>query len=145
MDINVTFENGRWVTDPNPAIVAVGTPVRWILRTPDLTNQSLTWKVSFQYQIPFGQDRSILRVITRAVDRRGGADFNPDVMGMLNLSEEAAVRHRGLTEALPANLPGEFKYDLVVEDSSTGEQIGEDDPWLIVVRGIIRPFDIYVF
>ena len=68
-----------------------------------------------------------------------------DALRTLNLGEDAAVTHRGVTESHSADRPGDFKYDLSVEDASTGKQIGEDDPWLIVVRGVIRPFDLYVF
>lgn len=145
MDITVTYKNGKWTTDPNPAIVAVGTKVRWILRAPELENRILVWKVSFHGRWSFGQEDSILKARTQATDRRKRVKIDMEVLELLNLTEDVALTHRGATEAQSADLTGEFKYDLSVEDGETGEQIGEDDPWLVVVRGVMRPFDIYVY
>lgn len=87
----------------------------------------------------------VLKTFTEPVGWRQRSDLNMDALQKLNLGEDAAVTHRGVTESHSANRPGDFKYDLSVEDAATGERIGEDDPWLIVVRGVIRPFDLYVF
>jgi hypothetical protein len=145
MDITVTFHNGRWVTDPNPAIVAVGTRVRWIFRATELQNRTLLWEIHFRFDEPFGPDRETLRVKTEVVDRRQRGDRGDDILRRLDLSEDAAVNHRGVTEAQPADRPGDYKYDLRVRDAESGEAIGDDDPWLVVVRGIMRPFDWYAF
>jgi hypothetical protein len=145
MDITVTFKNGRWVTDPNPAIVAVGTSVRWILRAPEQETRALLWKVSFRHPLPFGDDYEALEVKTELVDRRHRAHLDLELVLRLNLEEDAELNHRGVTEAVSADRTGEFKYDLLVQDAVTEERIGNDDPWLIVVRGVLRPFDLYVF
>jgi hypothetical protein len=143
MDITVTFDNGHWVTDPNPAIVTVGTRVRWVLRATELQNRALLWEIDFRIGVPFGREYETLRVKTEVVNRRERATSDEDVLRRLDLSEEAAVNHRGLTQTLPADRPGDYKYDLRVRDAETGETIGDDDPWLVVVRGIMRPFDWY--
>lgn len=145
MDITVTYKNGKWTTDPSPAIVAVGTRVRWILRAPDLENRKLVWKVSFPALRPFDEEPSTLKVMTRVAERWQRSEINMEVIKMLNLEDEVVLSHRGVTEIQAADRPGEFKYDLSVEDGETGKQISDDDPWLIVVRGVIRPFDLYVF
>ena len=145
MDITVTFNNGRWVTDPSPAIVAVGTKVRWILRAPEQETRTLLWKVSFVGNFPFGEQHETLKIKTQKADRRQQSDNAFEFLRQLNLDEDVWLNHRGITETQFANRPGEFKYDLIVQDAETGERIGDDDPWLIVVRGVIRPFDFYVF
>lgn len=145
MDITVTFQNGRWVTDPSPAIVAVGTSVRWILRAPEQRSRSLRWMVKFGSSLPFGQNYSTLEVTTQLVERRERDGRNLEVLQQLGLADDADMDHRGVTQPHTAEKPGDFKYDLVVEDASTGERIGDDDPWLIVVRGVIRPFDLFAY
>ena len=145
MDITVTFKNGRRVTDPIPAIVAVGTKVRWILRAPELETRTLLWKVAFTARLPFGEDQATLEAKTQFADRRERVNRDLEFLRQLNLDEDAELNHRGVTEAQHADRPGEFKYDLIVQDATTGEHIGDDDPWLIVVRGVMRPFDLYVF
>jgi hypothetical protein len=145
MDIVVTFMNGRWVTDPNPAIVSVGTDVRWIFRAPRQENRTLLWKVEFTARLPFGEEHATLETMTRFSDRSGLATPDIEHLRRLGLDEDAELNHRGATKSQPASQPGEFKYDLIVQDAITGERIGDDDPWLIVVRGVIRPFDFYVF
>ena len=145
MDITVTFKNDRWVTDPSPAIVAVGTKVRWILRAPDLEKRALLWKVVFTAGLPFGEEHATLEAKTQFADHRQQVNRDLEFLRQLKLDEEAQLNHRGVTEAQSADLPGEFKYDLIVQDAMTREQIGDDDPWLIVVRGVMRPFDLYVF
>jgi hypothetical protein len=46
--------------------------------------------------------------------------------------------HRGVTEPVSADNPGDYKYDLRVEDSQTGKSVGDEDPWLFVLRGPFR-------
>ena len=144
MDITVTFRNGQWVTDPSPAIVAVGTRVRWIFRAPEEETRALLWKVSFQARLPFGEQYATLEVKTQLADRRQRANRDLEFLRQLSLNEDAELYHRGVTVAQSAERPGEFKYDLIVQDAATGERIGDDDPWLIVVRVVMRPFDVYV-
>jgi hypothetical protein len=133
MDITVTFQDERWFTDPSPAIVAVGTRVRWVLLAPKQRSRALLWKVHFGENLPFGEDHRTLEVETQYVDVRQQADIDQEILRRLNLPENAAVIHRGVTETNFAERPGDFKYDLSVQDAITGERIGDDDPWLIVI------------
>jgi hypothetical protein len=145
MDITVTFNGGRWVTDPSLAIVAIGTEVRWIFRSPDQETRALVWRVSFKALNPFGEGGEALEVRTRSAESQRWVSRDFEFLRQLGLEEDAALIHRGVTDAKLAGQTGEFKYDLSVHDAETGEIIGEDDPWLIVVRGVMRPFDLYVF
>jgi hypothetical protein len=145
MDITVTFQNGHWVTDPNPAIVAVGTHVRWIVRATELQTRTLLWEIDFRIRAPFGPESRTLKVKTQVVDRRERDGIEEDILRRLDLEGDAAFDHRGVTPALPADHPGDYKYDLRVRDAETEKVIGEDDPWIVVVRGILRPFDWYAF
>ena len=86
----------------------------------------------------------MLEVKTQLVDRRWQANRDLEFLRQLNLDEDAELNHRGVTEAQPADSPGEYKYDLIVENAVTGERIGDDDPWLIVVRGVMHEFGFYV-
>jgi hypothetical protein len=119
--------------------------VRWILRAPEQETRALLWKVSFEHRLPFGEGHATLEVKTELVDRRERANLDLEFVRQLNLEEDAELNHRGVTEALLAGRTGEFKYDLLVQDAVTEERIGNDDPWLIVVRGVLHPFDLYVF
>jgi len=146
MDITVTFINGRWETDPSPAIVAVGTRVRWILRAPELEARSLFWKVHFGDRPPFGENYRTLEVRTQFTDVRRRRAMDQEILRSLGLSEELGVAHRGVTQSHAAEKPGDYKYDLELRNAATGEKIGDDDPWLFVVRGVpIHPSDFIVF
>jgi len=136
------------------AIIAVGYKVnseravqfrKWILRAPELETRALRWKVAFTARLPFGEENATLEAKTQFADRRQRANLDLEFLRQLSLGEESELNHRGVTEAQSADRPGEFKYDLIVQDAITGEHIGDDDPWLIVVRGVLRPFDLYVF
>lgn len=145
MDITVTFHNGRWVTDPSPAIVAVGTRVRWVFRTPDFRNRQLLWQVSFESRLPFGVEHSFLKARTLPADHPRRGDYDRETLSELELPQDAPITHSGETETQPANRPGQFKYDLHLADAATGEAIGDDDPWLVVVRDIkpYHPFSLH--
>jgi hypothetical protein len=138
MDIKVTYHSGRWVTDPSPAIVVVGTRVRWIFRTPGLPDRSLLWKVTFGGRLPFGREHAVLKVQTRREEYRERVNYDEQTLQRLELPQDANVIHRGETETQPAERAGQFKYDLSVSDAMSGELIGDDDPWLVVVYGILH-------
>lgn len=144
MDITVTFHNGRWVTDPSPAIVRVRTRVRWVFRTPNLQNQTLLWKVSFRKRLPFDGEHSTLEVTTEPTDHLERAVYDRETLRDLNLPEDAPITHRGETKTQTADSPGQYKYDLSVQDAVSEETIGDDDPWLIVVREL-HPLGFYAF
>ena len=136
MDITITFQEGEWVTEPNPAIVVIGTKVRWIFRAPKINIRHLRWTVKFLEKSPF-QDRSSFTIETnntylgqRLTSLRQDFARFLDELGM---TEEEAVDHRGTTPPVPVELPDDYKYSLEVKDADTEEPIGEEDPRLIVV------------
>jgi hypothetical protein len=145
MDITVTFDNGRWITDPSPALVAVGTRVRWILRAPEIQTQLLLWKVHFKDSLPFGENYQILEVKTQFSGARQRRAMDREILQSLGLSEDTGFNHRGVTQYHSAEKPGEYKYDLSVQDAATGERIGDDDPFLYVLRGVMMPTDFVGF
>ena len=147
MNITVTFQNGLWVTDPSPAIVAIKTEVRWILRAPELANRLLRWEIRFAKSFPFGSDFRSLVVTTQRVsplDRQMRSSAQ-NLFDSLYLSDDVLVDHRGATKAHSADLAGDYKYDLSVRDAETNEAIGNDDPWLYVVTSIVLPKGVITF
>jgi hypothetical protein len=145
MDITVTFQNAHWDTDPSPAIVAINTRVRWILRAPDLQTRTLLWRVHFRQRSPFGEAVRTLEATTRYNEIRQRREIDEEVLRSLDFLEDGVFAHRGATQSHVAERPGDYKYDLSVQDASTGEPIGDDDPMLYVVRGILRPRGFIVF
>lgn len=147
MNIIVTFQNGKWVTDPSPAIVAINTEVRWVLRAPEMANRLLRWEIHFAENVPFGNDFRSLVVATQRVspaDRQTRASAQ-NLFDSPYFVDDALVDHRGATEAHTADRPGEYKYDLSVRDAETDEAIGDDDPWLYVVTSIFLPKGLIEF
>lgn len=141
MDIVVTYHDGKWVTDPSPAIVLVGTRIRWVFRTPDLEGRSLQWSIIFKENKPFGDEVENLVVKTNTLERQGRETYDDETLRQLDLPPGTKDAHRGETEVRPAGRPGEFKYDLRLQDARNQRVIGDDDPWLIVIKGILRPVD----
>jgi hypothetical protein len=137
MDITITFHNGRWLTDPNPAIVVVGTGVRWIFQAPVLQTSALLWKVHFAQRMPFGENFRTLEVNTQRAEPSQPREIVAETLASFELPEYLAFQHRGTTRSHVADDPGDYKYDLSIENASSGELLGEDDPTLYVVRGII--------
>ena len=141
MNITITFQDGRWKTDPNPAIVPVGSRVRWIIRAPKSQFPKLRWLIKFGTVSPFA-DRHELVIETRYTglggDRQGRMRELMHLLEDLDIVEEIMVDHRGASEEVSAENPGDYKYDLRVENAETGEAIGHEDPLLFVLRGPFR-------
>ncbi len=139
MDITVTFQNGKWVTDPNPAIVLVGTKIRWIIRAPKSEVQKLRWSILFRQGSPFSDQQFIVE--TRNTELQSGdRQISREVKELLDdlaVTEEVLFDHRGTTQPTDAKEAGNYKYDLRVENADTEEIVGEDDPFLFVLRGMI--------
>jgi hypothetical protein len=136
MDIIITFHNGLWLTNPSPAIVAINTSVRWIVRAPGLATRALLWKVHFGQSLPFGEELRTLEVRTEYSTLRQPDEIDRGALMSLGLSENLALTHQGSTQGHVADRPGDYKYDLSVQDANTGEALGDDDPMLYVVSGI---------
>jgi hypothetical protein len=148
MDINVTFENGKWITDPQFAIVMRGTKVRWIFRAPTLEVESLRWQVKFHRRKPFEGREDNLAVNTRNTyfgSRRGEQFYNYfTAIEQLGYGEELLVNHRGMTPLISADEPGDYKYDLRVADAKTERSLGDEDPWLFVVSPIFAAGHLFL-
>ena len=147
MDINVTYIDGKWITDPNPAIVTVGTRIRWVFRSVRLSVDTLAWRVRFGEYAPFGdrvrelQAKSVhLRVRTR--DNRRLIETLFQVIG---LNTEFLSDHITATEEFTAEQPGEYKYDLEVSDAESEEILGDEDPYLYVLDNYIDDGAIKAF
>ena len=144
MDITITYHEGRWKTDPNPAIVMVGTRVRWIIRAPTSQWRRLRWVIRFGQFSPFGDQHEL--VVETNNTGLGGADNGRTrelsrLFEDLRITEELSFDHRGVTEAVTTESPGQFKYDLLVADTETDELLDEEDPILVVLRG---PFQVWL-
>lgn len=141
MDITITFQDGRWITDPNPAIVTVGTHVRFVLRASRSDMRRLRWVLEFQRGSPF-EDRRQWIIETRNTGLGAGVNRLPrEAAGLLeelNLSAEVAFDHRAVTEPARADEPGDYKYDLRVEDPDTDKIVSDEDPVIVVLRGPFR-------
>jgi|tagenome__1003787_1003787.scaffolds.fasta_scaffold16599573_1 hypothetical protein len=60
MDINIKFENGKLSVTPDPAVVATGTPVTWLVRIAKSKLLLLRWTVYFTKGSPFYFEPGIL-------------------------------------------------------------------------------------
>jgi hypothetical protein len=137
MDVTITFENGRWRVDPDPAIVVAGTKVRFVVRTKRSNIRSLDWIIDFKGRSPF-IGNTTWRIKTR--DSHFGDESSAqsrDLRGVINepaSRDDIAYDHRGASAPAGAAEPGDYKYDLRVENAANGETIGQEDPILIVLR-----------
>jgi hypothetical protein len=141
MDITITFLDGRWNTDPNPAIVLVGTKVRFVVRTKRSPIKNLEWTIDFKGRSPF-KDNATWRITTK--DSNLGSDNSPqnrDLRGVLNdpaSRDDIEYDHRGASAPSETTEPGDYKYDLRVENAATGRTVGQEDPILIVLNLALR-------
>lgn len=139
MDINITFIEGKWVTDPNPAIVTLGTKIRWVFRSARLPAETLAWRVRFSETPPFGDKAR--QLLAKSRNFRGRTRVNrrliETLLRELGMETELLIDHFAMTEEFTAEQPGEFKYDLEVEDADTEEILGDEDPYLYVLTNYI--------
>lgn len=109
MEIWVEFEDGKWRVSPDPAFAAPGTWVSWRFRSNSLDTPRAFWKVDFELRSPFRN--GVHRIVVQTEDRDG--------------------QHSGVTEPLPADEIGDYKYAVQAADQFD-QQIGDEDPHLIV-------------
>jgi hypothetical protein len=137
MDIAITFQEGKWFTDPNPAFVIPGTQIRWIVRFPRTETAQLRWIIDFRGNAPFPTEEGRLIVVTTNTGLGRALVQISEVVALslkqLGISEEILVDHRGETPPVTAEKPGEYKYDLHLIDAETGKPVGDDDPLLYVI------------
>lgn len=144
MDINVTYLDGKWVTDPNPAIVSAGTRVRWVFRSTRLPVNTLAWRVRFGESGPFGSKIGQLQAKSINLHSRNKRIIEA-LLQEIGIEPEFLFDHIATTEDFAAEEPGEYKYDLEVADAATEKVLGDEDPYLYVVTshiadGEIKPF-----
>lgn len=92
---------------PDPAIVTVGERVAWAMRYEGLASgDAIEWTIYFHRGNPFAPKVKtwILSIIT----------------------------HEQVLEAGPAEEPGDYKYGVRTVNAKTGQQLSDDDPYLIV-------------
>jgi len=115
MVILVEFDGHKWSVSPDPAIVQIGTPIQWRFRTQGAPVSAIDWTVYFDQGSPFGKQSRV--IVTSVGQIVSGVHFN----------------HTDTTSAVVANQAGDFKYGVRAEDARTGQQLGDDDPRLIVL------------
>jgi hypothetical protein len=122
MTIAVVFNGSKFFIEPNPAVVASGTPVNWALYYDAGQARHVRWTLTFRSGTPFQGKPPVLDTVAPPADPAGGQP------------SEA-----GIDPGPPAQ-DGFYKDDIRVEDAATGKDLGNDDPYraegYLVVRGI---------
>ncbi len=131
MNITVTFQDGKWLVQPDPAIVTVGEKVAWLVRWPRSTTNVVRWAIYFT---PF-RYRHALVATTR--NSHLGTILARNHSLEQGLKKEGAnlddmTDHYGIIGPVTPTDPGEYKYGINAADAETEKEIGDDDPKLIV-------------
>jgi hypothetical protein len=110
MEIWVEFDSSirKFRVSPNPAIVKRGTSITWRFRADNFSGPGILWTVYFDQGTPFAQ----------SMFTTGSAISNG--------------QHTGATTAKSADKPGDYKYGVRAQDSSTKNKLGDEDPILRV-------------
>jgi hypothetical protein len=144
VDIIVTFEEGRFRVEPNPAIAPIGTPIFWLFRSLHLSVPRALWVVyfrdrwPFRFAVTFPENRRWLQVAT--INSKLGEITlkDPGILDRLrNLgidSRDLANHSGSIGPAVPEE-EGEYKYGVRAIDLEAGKDIGDDDPFLIIRHG----------
>jgi hypothetical protein len=112
MVIEITGIVGHTRTEPERAVVSLGETVRWVVRAGGNGVKSIEWQVYFNHGSPF-KERSL-----KMTTEEG--------------SENGEAPHAGVIDAGEAQQPGEYKYGVRAVDTSTNQELSDDDPFLIV-------------
>jgi hypothetical protein len=134
VNITVTFEDGKWTVDPDPADVNVGTRITWLVRVKRSSVSLQRWTVYFDHGTPF---RKADRIAVTTRNTQLGAilirDASArDALKQAGVPTDVIVDHQGVIGPVSAEEPGDYKYGVRLEDAESGEKIGDDDPRLIV-------------
>ena len=118
MEISVEFDGRRWRYSPDPAIVDRGTLISWKFQNTTLTTPAIRWTAYFVHGSPF---------------RAQGIRFFTTTLPTLRQQAGRIVAvHAGITVAVTAYDPGDYKYGVRAEDTMNRVGLGDDDPRLIV-------------
>lgn len=103
--------HGRLQIDPDPAIVGVGTPIEWhFVLGGGPPRYNLRWEVYFDH--------------TRAFPWR--------IRTLQTSPDQEEEGHIGVLYAGEAEKLGDHKYGVRVIQADSGENLGDDDPRLVV-------------
>jgi hypothetical protein len=119
MEIWVEFANGKLSVSPETVRIPRGTSVTWRFRAEDPNYRGLRWTIYFRESHPFARP------------------FDPGICGpfALNISVDTLPRdgqHAGASPAVSADEPGHYKYGVRLDDPAEGQELGDEDPYLIV-------------
>lgn len=153
MEITITFNKGEWTVNPDPAKVQVGESITWIVRSRSPGRRQLRWTIYFDHGIPAFLNAFVLipgstapwipatrlQMSTTTLDVGLGRlkESNQQLAEAIQAfvrEEDGMVDHQGAMGPVTAEVPGEYKYGVKVEDPQSREILGDDDPKLIVLR-----------
>jgi hypothetical protein len=120
MEIWIEFNKGKWRVSPDPARIPRGTPLQWRFRGDGLNASHVLWTIYFAQGHPF-----------TGVERRGISD------GPFAFAAETFrlpdQRHVGTSPVITADVPGQYKYGVRLENLDEDRELGDEDPLLIVL------------
>lgn len=121
MEIWIDFADGEWRTSPDPAEVASGTQIRWRFRGDGLTAQQVRWTIYFRLGHPFNFGDGDAAMPDARLDFATETLRFPD------------GQHLGTSPIVTADKEGQYKYGVRLNDLDQNTELGDDDPFLIVV------------
>lgn len=122
MKISVRFDGQNWSTDPYVASVRRGTPIEWAFESPGLPSQNVQWTAYFDHGSPFRLPLPEFSISTTA---------SPPLVHS-GTSARPLLQHSGVTSAVYADDPGDYKYGVRATDLERHSLLGDDDPYLRV-------------
>lgn len=121
MEIWVEFKDNDWRISPDPVEVHSGTLVQWRFKADSVSAKHLRWTVYFETGNPF----------------RFSRDTTAHIIGRLEFASETLSspdgQHVGVSTTVTADKPGHYKYGVRLEDVDEEEELGDEDPKLIVL------------
>jgi hypothetical protein len=121
VEIRIEFDKGKWRVSPDPAEVPRGTRVWWRFQSNDLRARRVRWTVYFANGYPFAPGNQL------------GVLIGDRVALSTDTTKQQDGQHAGTSPEITADAPGDYKYGVRAEDLDEGQQLGDDDPRLIVV------------
>jgi len=114
MRITVVFNGSKFFVEPNPAVVASGSPVEWLLYYDGVQARQVRWILAFPSGSPFAGSPSKFDTVAPPPDPAAGGPSEANI------------------DPGPPIRDGFYKYEIRVEDATTGKDLGNDDPYLII-------------
>lgn len=120
MEISIKFDRGIWRISPDPARISRGELIRWRFQAPYLDILRTRWTIYFPFGHPFARNE------------RGVAFSREPLLLVVDARQSYDGLHSGYSPMIQAEAPGDYKYGVKLEDIDTGEELGDEDPHLIV-------------